>query len=193
MNGLFLGYGVSVPFGPINVLILLYALTSFRNALFLGLGALSVDFLYLGILTFISPHFLENESVKQGFAVFGFCFLNLVCFMMLRKKPAALSLEAQSQSESLVKSFMKGLLLNASNPFVIGFWLSTSVLILQNAAPFFMLAGLVLAILSWVLLLSFAGSRLKSLITPRILFVINLVSAAVIEYFAINLLVKPFY
>ena len=40
-----MGLGVSVPIGPVNVLIMSYALRSYTKALCLGLGAMSADML----------------------------------------------------------------------------------------------------------------------------------------------------
>lgn len=47
LSGVFLGFGVSVPFGPVNILILTYALKAFKNSIAVGLGAFSIDMLYL--------------------------------------------------------------------------------------------------------------------------------------------------
>ncbi|MCR2095221.1 LysE family transporter, partial [Campylobacter upsaliensis] len=52
MDGVLLGIGVAVPFGPVNLLILSYALSSFKKAFFLGLGALVADAFYLLLLSF---------------------------------------------------------------------------------------------------------------------------------------------
>ncbi|MCG4135142.1 lysine transporter LysE, partial [Campylobacter jejuni] len=42
LSGVFLGFGVSVPFGPVNILILTYALKAFKNSIAVGLGAFSI-------------------------------------------------------------------------------------------------------------------------------------------------------
>ncbi|MCW1633430.1 LysE family transporter, partial [Campylobacter jejuni] len=52
LSGVFLGFGVSVPFGPVNILILTYALKAFKNSIAVGLGAFSIDMLYLFLLQF---------------------------------------------------------------------------------------------------------------------------------------------
>lgn len=193
VQGLILGFGVSVPFGPVNILILTAALKSFRNALAVGIGAMSVDVLYLVFLSFGVLNFLQNESLEQILAIFGFCFLSFVAFLMIRKKPNNLNLNEENKNESVLKSFFKGFFLNLLNPYIIGFWLSMSLLILQNSSPFLMLLALILAILVWIFSLSFVVARLRHLITPKILFVINLISALIIEYFAIVLLIKVFF
>ena len=60
LDGILLGIGVAVPFGPVNLLILSYALSSFKKAFFLGLGALVADAFYLLLLSFGILHFLNQ-------------------------------------------------------------------------------------------------------------------------------------
>ncbi|TQR33105.1 lysine transporter LysE [Campylobacter sp. MIT 99-7217] len=192
INGAVLGFGVSVPFGPINVLILLYALKSFKNGFSLGLGAMSVDFLYLLLLNLGALAFLQNEFVQKAFAIFGFCFLSFLAFLMIKNKPKELNFNQEQRLESAYKSYAKGFTLNMANPYVIGFWLSTTLLMSKNSYPVLMFVGVVLAILTWIFTLSFFVSKFRHFITAKILFLINIVSALIIEYFAIFLLYKTF-
>lgn len=74
LSGVFLGFGVSVPFGPVNILILTYALKAFKNSIAVGLGAFSMDMLYLFLLQFGLLNFLDNVilCVFWRFLVFVF-------------------------------------------------------------------------------------------------------------------------
>lgn len=74
LSGVFLGFGVSVPFGPVNILILTYALKAFKNSIAVGLGAFSIDMLYLFLLQFGLLNFLGNVilCVLWRFLVFVF-------------------------------------------------------------------------------------------------------------------------
>lgn len=74
LSGVFLGFGVSVPFGPVNILILTYALKAFKNSIAVGLGAFSIDMLYLFLLQFGLLNFLDNVilCVFWRFLVFVF-------------------------------------------------------------------------------------------------------------------------
>ncbi|HEF3808423.1 LysE family translocator [Campylobacter jejuni] len=192
LSGVFLGFGVSVPFGPVNILILTYALKSFKNSIAVGLGAFSIDMLYLFLLQFGLLNFLDNVIFMRSLAIFGFCFLTYMAYLMLRKKKESLNLEHKEFKESLFKSYIKGAFLNGSNPFVIGFWLSATSVVLSNNHAYLMTLGLVVAILFWVSALAFVVARYSHVFSAKVVFIINIISAIIIEYFALNLLYKTF-
>ncbi|KDA37842.1 lysine transporter LysE, partial [Campylobacter jejuni K5] len=133
LSGVFLGFGVSVPFGPVNILILTYALKVFKNSIAVGLGAFSIDMLYLFLLQFGLLNFLDNVIFMRFLAIFGFCFLTYMAYLMLKKKNEDLHLDQHKDfKESLLKSYVKGIILNGSNPYVIGFWLSAASVVLSS-------------------------------------------------------------
>lgn len=193
LNGLFLGFGVSVPFGPINILILTYALKAFKNSIAVGLGAFSVDLLYLLLLQFGLLNFLDNVIFMRALAIFGFCFLSYMAYLMLKKKNEDLHLDQHKDfKESLLKSYIKGIILNGSNPYVIGFWLSATSIILNNQHAYSTILGLVVAILFWIGTLAFVVAKYSYLFSAKVIRIINIVSALIIEYFALSLLYKTF-
>lgn len=192
LSGVFLGFGVSVPFGPVNILILTYALKAFKNSIAVGLGAFSIDMLYLFLLQFGLLNFLDNVIFMRSLAIFGFCFLTYMAYLMLRKKKESLNLEHKEFKESLLKSYIKGAFLNGSNPFVIGFWLGAASVVLSSNHAYLMTLGLVVAILFWVSALAFVVARYSHVFSAKVVFIINIISAIIIEYFALNLLYKTF-
>lgn len=192
LSGVFLGFGVSVPFGPVNILILTYALKAFKNSIAVGLGAFSVDLLYLLLLQFGLLNFLDNVIFMRALAIFGFCFLTYMAYLMLRKKKESLNLEHKEFKESLLKSYIKGIILNGSNPYVIGFWLSATGIVLSNQHAYSTILGLVVAILFWIGALAFVVAKYSYLFSAKVICIINIVSALIIEYFALSLLYKTF-
>lgn len=192
LNGVILGAGVAVPFGPINILILSYALKSFSNAFCIGFGAMSADIMFLCLLNFGLLNFLNGEIFTKILAIFGFVFLSYIAFLMLKSKNKALEFKEKELSETLVKSFIKGFALNALNPYVIGFWLSVSVIFTKNDFAEFMVLGLFLFILFWIFSLSFFVGKFSSFFSTKVIYFINVSSAVIIEYFALNLLYKTF-
>ncbi|EOC4492779.1 LysE family translocator [Campylobacter coli] len=192
LSGVFLGFGVSVPFGPVNILILTYALKAFKNSIAVGLGAFSIDMLYLFLLQFGLLNFLDNVIFMRFLAIFGFCFLTYMAYLMLRKKKESLNLEHKEFKESLLKSYIKGAFLNGSNPYVIGFWLSATGIVLSNQHAYSTILGLVVAILFWIGALAFVVAKYSYLFSAKVIRIINIVSALIIEYFALSLLYKTF-
>lgn len=164
---------------------------SFLSGVFLGFGAFSVDMLYLCLLQFGLLNFLNNVIFMRSLAIFSFCFLTYMAYLMLRKKES-LSVEHKEFEESLFKSYIKGAFLNGSNPFVIGFWLSIASVVLSSDHAYLMTLGLIMAILSWVGALAFVVARYSHVFSAKVVFIINIVSVIVIECFALNLLYKTF-
>lgn len=193
LSGVFLGFGVSVPFGPVNILILTYALKAFKNSIAVGLGAFSIDMLYLFLLQFGLLNFLDNVIFMRFLAIFGFCFLTYMAYLMLKKKNEDLHLDQHKDfKESLLKSYVKGIILNGSNPYVIGFWLSATGIVLSNQHAYSTILGLVVAILFWIGALAFVVAKYSYLFSAKVIHIINIVSALIIEYFALSLLYKTF-
>ena len=191
-SGVLLGLGVAVPFGPINILILSYALKSFSNSFCIGFGAMSADIMFLCLLNFGLLGFLKGAIFTKILAVFGFIFLTYIAFSLFKSKHKALEFKEKELNESLLKSFIKGFTLNAFYPYVIGFWLSIAVIFTKNEFAFFMIAGLFLFILFWIFSLSFFVGRFSHLFSVKVIYFINIRSAIIIEYFALNLVYKTF-
>lgn len=192
LNGVILGVGVAVPFGPVNILILSYALKSFSNAFCIGFGAMSADIMFLCLLNFGLLGFLNGEIFTKILAIFGFVFLSYMAFLMLKSKKQALELKEKELSEGLLKSFVKGFALNTLNPYVIGFWLSLAAIFTKNDFPVFMIMGLFLFILFWIFSLSFFVGKFSHFFSIKVIYFINISSAVIIEYFALNLFYKTF-
>lgn len=191
-SGVVLGIGVAVPFGPVNILILNYALQSFKNAFCIGLGALIADMIYLSLLNFGILQFFNTEFFSKALAIFGFCFLSYLAFLSVKNKPQKLKLSRVQNIEKPLKSLLKGIFLNLTNPYVIGFWLSVATLSASHSYPILLTLGLVCFIFIWVFSLSFFVGKFSHFFSAKVIYCVNIISALIIEYFALALLYKTF-
>ncbi|MCX2683149.1 LysE family transporter [Campylobacter sp. MIT 21-1685] len=191
VNGVILGIGVSVPFGPVNMLIINSALHSFKNAFCIGFGALIADIIYLGLVNFGILQFMNTEFL-QLLGIFGFCFLSYLAFLNVKNKPQKLKLNTTQIQEKPLKNCMKGIFLNLTNPYVIGFWISVATLSTSHLYPFLLNLGLICFIFLWIFSLSFFVGKFSHFFSAKVIYLINIFSALIIEYFALSLLYKTF-
>ena len=186
IQGVLMGLGVSVPIGPVNVLIMSYALRSYTKALCLGLGAMSADMLYLALSAFGISQLAKIPIVFTCISVFGAAFLLYIALGIYRDAKRSVHLQSVERG-SHVAVFGKGFLLNIFNPYVIMFWLSVSVSIGREHFGL-ALAGLVCGILSWIMLFALAVYKSRAKISDRAARAFAYISALILLFFALKLI-----
>ena len=181
-----MGLGVSVPIGPVNVLIMSYALQSYTKALCLGLGAMSADMLYLVLSAFGISQLAKIPIVFTCISVFGAAFLLYIALGIYRQAKRSVQIQSVERG-SHVAVFGKGFLLNIFNPYVIMFWLSVSASI--GCERFALaLAGLVSGILAWITLFPLAIYLARSKLPNIVVRAFAYISAFILVFFALKLL-----
>ena len=195
LQGILLGLGVSVPIGPINVLIMSYALKSYTKALCLGLGAMSADALYLLLSAFGVAKLLNSPDFFRVLAIFGASFLLYMAWQIF--KSAKNEIKTKSVDTDKIGShgavYLKGFLLNLLNPFVIMFWLSVSATTAKIGGSYgVVLAGLVLGIFSWISLFPLVIYKNRKFVSPKVAMWLAYISALILVGFAISLIYKTF-
>ncbi|WP_267523264.1 LysE family transporter [Campylobacter sp. MG1] len=193
IEGLLLGLGVCVPFGPINILIISYAVKSFKNAYSLGLGACTGDFLYLVFLHYGILGFIKNETFLDVLSIFGCLFLSYMGFCMVKAGTSKLEIKEKIMKDSIIINYFKGLAINMSNPYVITFWLSVATILDTSSNPLFLFLGLMICIFSWIFCLAFFVYKYTHLFSAKVLKGINIFSGIILGYFAVMLILKRFY
>lgn len=181
-----MGLGVSVPIGPVNVLIMSYALRSYTKALCLGLGAMSADMLYLALSALGISQLAKIPIVFACISVFGAAFLLYIALGIYRQAKRSVQLQSVELG-SHVAVFGKGFLLNIFNPYVIMFWLSVSASIGRERFGL-ALAGLVCGILSWITLFALAVYKSRAKISDRAARAFAYISALILLFFALKLI-----
>lgn len=190
IQGLLLGYGASVPIGPINILLISYAIQNYWLGFFLGLGAMSADMLYLGLIL-LGVNNLDNPILLKFLSVFSVIFLLILAILSLRAKPQ-INIKPKTDKKTKLFQYLKGLFLTLSNPYTIGFWISVSSLNQASQNTTMLLLGLVLAIFSWIAFLPFIVHKNKNIITAKIALRLNYISGIILIFFAALVVFKWF-
>lgn len=192
IQGLLLGYGACIPLGPINILIANYALHSYKKALALGIGAMSADVTYLLLIVFGLLKLLEGSIFLKIITLLGALFLLYIAILTYQHRDQCME-EKTLQEESILKVYLKGYTLTLLNPYTVGFWLSVSTLQAKTTeSPLWLLAGLILAILSWTTLMPLVIFKSKHLFSLTITRRLAIVSALILAGFALLLFIRLF-
>ena len=191
-EGMLLGLGAAVPIGPVNILIMSYALRSYGQALAVGLGAMSADVVYLFLMTFGLLRVLDEPWIMQVLAVFGFLFLLVIAIMVFKGAGKHLHVKKVKPS-SFVKLYIKGLFITMFNPYTVGFWLSVASLALSKDSGFtLMLLGMMIAILIWVMGMPYIIHLNKHLISDNMAKYFAYFSGIVLSFFSCMLFFNTF-
>ncbi len=192
IDGFLLGAGAAMPIGPINILIINEALTSYRNAVLIGTGAMSADTTYLlSILLGIMDPLKSNNKPLSLVGAIGSMFLLYLSYKIFKSRNTIHNENPNSQTPTgIIKSYTKGYSLTLLNPYTIGFWLSVAAYVTtKNLNVIYAVAGLLTSITMWITLMPFAVHKTKSILPSRSLKLINVISSLVLLFFGISMLI----
>jgi len=166
LQGLFLGFSIAVPVGPIGLLCLRRSLTDGRLAgLVSGLGAATADAIYgliaaLG-LTAITGFLLAYRTPLQ---LGGGLFLLYLGVSICRAKPP--SAEVSAPTTNLLSAYLSTLVLTLANPMTIlsflGIFAGLGVVSSDSGhlAAFLLVLGVFLGSATWWVLLSLSAGAI---------------------------------
>lgn len=168
IKGALFGYGASIPIGPINILIVAYALRSFKLGFAIGAGAMLTDAIYLllshlGVSVFLK----QNALFMEILSIFGASFLFYIAFITARGANKILEFNVASK-QSLMRCFLQGVWVNALNPFIIAFWISVSAFTNSVQNQFLSLVGLIFSITTWIIFLPLIVAKSRKIISPKV-------------------------
>ena len=193
IKGALFGYGASIPIGPINILIVAYALRSFKLGFAIGAGAMLTDAIYLllshlGVSVFLK----QNALFMEILSIFGASFLFYIAFITARGANKILEFNVASK-QSLMRCFLQGVWINALNPFIIAFWISVSAFTNSVQNQFLSLAGLIFSIMTWIIFLPLIVAKSRKIISPKVASVFAYVSAMFLAVFALLIIYEQFF
>lgn len=152
----------------------------------LAMGVLLSDASYF-VLAYIGLSQLGNSHIINNIlGTFGGFFLIIFGFSMVLKKVRIREVETPKvDRSSLVKSFIKGFLINTLNPSALLYWIVivTSVISQysgENRLVFAFFLASISTVFGTDVLKAFLAVRLKRLLTPKFIVWMNRVSGSVI-------------
>lgn len=192
--GLMLGFGAAIPIGPVNILIMSNALIAFRFGIAIGLGAVSIDILYIILLNLGILKLLNQPLFLDILYTFSIIFLSYIGYLTFKTaKNFTTENKNNVKIDSFLKCYIRGALLNLVNPYIITFWLSVASFIVSNGDMTLNVSGLIFAIGCWVVGLSFIVSKSKRFISQNIAKWFAYISSFLMFGFAIMLIYNRFF
>lgn len=208
-----IGYGLllSVMVGPAFFVMIETSITKgIKSALFLDLGVLISDLMYVTIaFVFFNEVTDLMEGKNQYFLkiIGGAFFIILGIVHVLKKKALFISRDNMTKPLNLsasnyIMTMLKGFTINAVNPGVLFYWL-TLMSLLPDTPPELSLnrtQGLVIYIS--IILITFFGldvlkifgaKKLKEILTPQWMYVVNLVLGIILLVFGTLFLFKGIF
>jgi L-lysine exporter family protein LysE/ArgO len=158
--GILIGWGVAIPFGPVNLEIVRRNLTyGTKYGLAFGFGACAVDATYMILFALGVLAILSHPMIIKVAGCLGAALLIWFGTKALKSKPQAYNGPAIPQSTKLWRHFRDSYILTMSSPFTIIFWtsISSQIALLAKSEPYalaYMAIGVLTGTSIWELALN---------------------------------------
>jgi len=196
-NGLQLGIVLAFLIGPVFFTILQTSIErGFRNGVLVSLGVSLSDIVYVAICYFGLVQFINDPQFRFFLAYAGGAILILFgiyhLFIKSRRRMTA-PLDVASEKK-MYRYFIKGFIINGMSPMVLIFWIGAiSIASLDfgytRGFEFFIFFSTVLGtVLSTDILKAYLADKLRTLITHRLMTIINVVVGICLIIFGARLI-----
>lgn len=193
LKGILIGFLVSIPLGPIGILVIQRTVNKSRLAgLMSGMGAALSDTLYAVVagfsLTFIIDFIRENELLFQAFGALVVLVLGIHIFF---KNPVTDLRRNRLKGNTHFQDIISSFLVTISNPLTVFVFLAvftSSGVAINMEKPyhsFFVILGIFSGAFIWWFSLSGIVSLVKHKINLRILWWINKAAGIIIVLFVL--------
>ncbi|WP_317173411.1 LysE family translocator [Echinicola arenosa] len=197
LEGIGMGLVLSMIVGPVFFALIQNSIENgFRHSVFMALGILLSDSIYVLISYFGVSYLTNNPFFKAGLGYVGGAIMigfGIVSFVKKgTPRPNSGGLPVQ-ETPKRRRGFIKGLSLNGVNPFVFLFWISVAGLVQLRTryTPidiFLYYLGVLLTVFSIDLVKAYIAKKLSKFITPKLMLNMNRIVAVVLVVFGVRLL-----
>jgi threonine/homoserine/homoserine lactone efflux protein len=196
-NGFKFGIVLAFLIGPVFFTIIQTSIErGFWNGAVVALGVSLSDTVYVAICYFGLFQFLNEPKFRTNMAYAGGVILilfGLYHLLIKSRKARAEAVKAANETNSF-KYFMKGFIINGVSPMVLIFWIGTLSFATidfgyaKGYELFIFFATLLITVLATDLLKAFLADKLRALITPKFLMVMNVAVGICLIVFGARLL-----
>lgn len=195
VKGLLFGLLLSFLLGPVFFALLQTSIEKgFKAGLYMAIGVSLSDSFYMFVTYTGVSIFSDNSDVKFILGLFGSAIMILFgLYTFLKPVPKRGLRHAHFESNNYFRKIAKGFLLNSINPFIFLFWLGVAGMInikldySFKQAVFFYL-GVISMVLGADITKAFLANRIRDLITPRLMKIMNRTVGIALILFGFRLL-----
>jgi threonine/homoserine/homoserine lactone efflux protein len=206
-NGILLGITLSFLIGPLLFTIIQASLEDgFKAGFSVAAGMWISDILFMGMIIIgleklsmlhVLSKYKDIITISGGIVILCFGVGSILASKKASRLSATLNNE-NKQEKNIKKSkvyFFRGFLLNTINPGTIFFWLgliTTAILpnLWTKANLYLFFSGMLISLISTDLLKIYAAKRLKQVLTPHYIFIIQTVIGVLLLLFGAVLIFK---
>jgi len=192
-HGLFFGLIFLLFIGPAFFALLQTSIQKgLKPAIFLAFGISASDIIFVLLTLFGISSFLQQPEFRFWIGVFGSIILIAYGIYTWFKRPPELKETEYEDAKYLIRYWVKGLLLNGLNPFIVFFWLSWVSFVTVNydygqiGQRWFFVGLLVTILLSDIGKAAIANKK-KHLINPKFFRWVNKIVAIVLVVFGLRI------
>jgi threonine/homoserine/homoserine lactone efflux protein len=200
IKGIFSGIVLAFLIGPVFFTLLQTSIErGFSSGVFVAIGISLSDSFYILISYFGLTQFMAAPNFRHYMAYGGGIILLLfgLYYLFVKSRKLAQYDSTKVENASGLRLAAKGFLINGLSPMVLFFWLATvSVATTQlgygsqrNALIFF--ASIVVTVFTTDILKAKLADKLRALITPKVIRIMNIVLGVVMVLFAGKLILFP--
>ncbi len=147
--GVLLALSLAAPPGPVNALIASHGVTrSWRAGFLVGLGAMTVDLLWLTISLLAHSYLLSARSVFPAIALLGAAVMAYLAWKT-SKAWRAEPVMAVPERAVHATSYVTGVATNLTSPYSIVWWLTAGIALIDAFGPL-VFVGFFAGILLWI-------------------------------------------